>query len=261
MLQLPPLAGTSALSLRHARGGRGLFGPADARLAREVMALLEAAHARRNAYEQGVMTERLRIARDLHDDVGARLLSALHLAEDASRPALHAALDDIRAIVSGLGGERKPFGRVIADLRHETARRLEALGVALDWPSPGDAEAGVTLSYRAYKNLSSAMREVMSNVMRHAEAGLVTVRIACAQGRISATIRDDGKGCHARKDGSRQGNGIRNLVARMQALGGECDMTLRPDGAEARFWFPLEAAPDAPEPGVPDTLQPAIVPS
>lgn len=260
VLELPPLAGTTALSLRHARGGRGLFGPADARLAREALALLEAAQARRSAYEQGVMSERLRIARDLHDDVGARLLSALHLAEDASRPALHAALDDIRAIVSGLGGERKPFGRVIADLRHETARRLEALGVTLDWPSPGDAEAEITLSYRAYKNLSSAMREVMSNVMRHAEAGYVTVRITCVEGNIRAIIRDDGRGCHARKDSGRQGNGIRNLTARMQALGGEFAMTFRPDGAEARFWFPLEATSDAPEQGVPGEAHPAIVP-
>ncbi|OJT95251.1 MAG: hypothetical protein BGN82_10875 [Alphaproteobacteria bacterium 65-7] len=259
VLELPPLAGTTALSLRHARGGRGLFSPADARLAREVMALLEAAHARRSAYEQGVMSERLRIARDLHDDVGARLLSALHLAEDASRPALHAALDDIRAIVSGLGGEHKPFGRVIADLRHETARRLEALGIALDWPSPGDDEAEVTLSYRAYKNLASAVREVMSNVMHHAQASRVTVRIACAQGRICAAIRDDGQGCQARTNGGRQGNGIRNLTARMQTLGGEFAMTFRPGSAEAHFWFPLEAAADAPEQGVIENPQPVIV--
>jgi signal transduction histidine kinase len=249
-LALPAMAAVPALRLRHARGGRGLFAPADARLAREIMALLESAHRRRDAYEQGVLSERIRIARDLHDDVGARLLSALHMAEDGVRPVLHAALDDIRAIVAGLGGERRPFGRVIADLRHETARRLEALGIALDWPAPGEGEAEIALSYAAYKNLSSAVREVMSNVVRHAGASGVTVRIACEEGRIAAMIQDDGKGSGAARDGRRQGNGIRNLTARMQALGGDFVLSLTPDGAAIRFWFALDAAADTPEQGV-----------
>ncbi len=258
-LDLPAVAGAGPMRLRHARGGRGLFGPADLQLAAEIMTLLETAHQRRGAYEQGVQNERLRIARDLHDDVGARLLSALHMAENGVRPLLHAALDDIRAIVSGLGGERKPFGRVIADLRHETARRLEALGIVLDWPSPGEAEADIPLSYGAYKNLSSAVRELMSNVMRHAQASRVTVRITCEPARIAATIRDDGKGHAAGRNGARRGNGLVNLRTRMASLGGSFTIDFAERGTEARFWFPLQATPNAPEQGVQDGTQPAMV--
>jgi len=259
VLELPAVAGSPPLALRHPRGGSGLFTEADARLAGEIVALLETVHRQRDAYERGVLSERLRIARDLHDDVGARLLSALHMAEDGTRPVLHAALDDIRTIVAGLGGERKPFGRVIADLRHETARRLEALGIALDWPSPHEAEADIPLSYSAYKNLSSAVRELMSNVMRHAGAARVSVRIACEPGRITAVIRDDGKGCQPAADGARRGNGLGNLTARMELLGGGFHFTSAPGGTEARFWFPLTPA-DTPEPGMPGNPQAVIVP-
>ncbi|BAV65584.1 sensor histidine kinase [Sphingobium cloacae] len=248
-LRLPAVAGASALRLRFMHGGGRLFGEKERKLAQDIIALLQTIDARRQLYDQAVIHERLRIARDLHDDVGARLLSALHGADEGTRPALHAALDDIRLIVSGLGGEQRDFGSLMAELRHEVARRLEILDIALDWPLPDPREAEAVLDYRACRALSSMVRELTSNILRHADARSVTIRISCRDGVVEGTIADDGVGLPERR-GERQGNGLRNLAARAQALCGGFVIGPGRPGTIARFDFPYAPMPTIPEQGV-----------
>src|SRR5690606_24657655 len=80
-LRLPAIADGPPLKLLYPFAGRGLFGPSHLAIAREMLALVAQAEVSRAAYERGVREERGRIARDLHDDVGARLLSGLHAAD------------------------------------------------------------------------------------------------------------------------------------------------------------------------------------
>ncbi|HTN60974.1 MAG TPA: ATP-binding protein, partial [Devosia sp.] len=196
-LLLPAIAGASALRLTFPFAGRGLFAPEHLQLANQLVTLTEHAEAGRAAYTRGVGEERRRMARDLHDDVSARLLSGLHVADAATRPMLQAALSDIRAIVSGLAGDEANLDRVLAETRHETARRLEAVGIALDWPvsdSPGET---VLLDYRLHKALTSAVREIVSNVIRHAGASHLTVALELTADRLVLQFSDDGSGLPA----------------------------------------------------------------
>ena len=73
-LAVPATAASPALTLRFARGGRSLFGAEDLATVRQAVRLMAQAEASRLAYERGASEERRRIAQDLHDDVGARLL-------------------------------------------------------------------------------------------------------------------------------------------------------------------------------------------
>ena len=235
-LVLPATAEARGLSLRYPWQGRGLFGPVHLRLARQIVALLGHAAASRDAYGRGVAAERASIARDLHDDVGARLLSGMHkpgLPE--TRETLREAIADIRTIVAGLSGDRLPFDQLAADLRHETARRLEAAGIALDWPLPEPGDA--VLDYDVARHLVSALREVVSNAIRHARARQFSVMLACRDGRVEARFRDDGIGLDPR--GATAGNGLRNLQARTAQVGGSLSFMQASPGCAIVLAIPL----------------------
>ena len=225
-LGVPATAAGPALVLRFARGGRSLFGVEDLAAARQAVGLLAQAEASRVAYERGASEERRRIAQDLHDDVGARLLSGLHKSDlTETRGALREAIAEIRLVVGGLAGERRPLEDVFADLRHEAFDRLAAAGVALDWPleahTPG---APVDIDYSVQKALRSALREMVSNTIRHAQATTMSIRIARDGDRLTLVASDDGVGMAGSRpsvqDGIGLGLGLAGLAKRLEALGG-----------------------------------------
>jgi signal transduction histidine kinase len=140
-LGLPAAAGSTALDLRFPFRGRGLFGTAQAQLADQLVSLLAQIEQGRDAYARGVIEERLRIARDLHDDVGARLLSGLHRHDlSQTREAMRGAIGDLRSIVSGLSGRDLPLEAVLAVLQ---ARRGGGFGERFGFGATpnGSAEA------------------------------------------------------------------------------------------------------------------------
>lgn len=248
-LILPPTSDCPALKLRYPWAGRALFSPAHLALARQAFTLLGRLEAGRDAFVQGALAERRRIARDLHDDVGARLLTGLHEASPETRPLLRAALADVRAIVGGLTGERRPLPRVLADLRYETKRRLEGAGVALDWPVADEEDAAeVLLDYDQYKNLSSAFREVVSNLIRHAAADRATVTVS-QDGPLVIEIADDGVGLPAPAEQARIGHGLRNIAERIEAIGGALAFPPCDNGTRVRMTVPLAAPPVLGMPG------------
>lgn len=224
-LGIPSTAASPAMVLRFARGGRTLFGADDLAAARQAVGLLAQAEASRVAYERGAAEERRRIAQDLHDDVGARLLSGLHRSDlTETRSALRDAIAEIRLVVSGLAGERRPLADVLADLRHEAFDRLGAAGVALDWPLDAETDAAVEIDYAVQKALRSALREMVSNTIRHAQASTMRIRIAREGDRLTLVASDDGVGMAADRprdtDGIGLGLGLRGLAKRLEALGG-----------------------------------------
>jgi len=243
-LGLPAAAGTTALTLRFPFRGRGLFGVAQAQLADQLIGLLSQIEEGRDAYARGVVEERLRIARDLHDDVGARLLSGLHRQDlSQTREAMRGAIGDLRSIVSGLSGHDLPLEAVLADLRHETSERLEAAGLSLDWPPVELSDPGRTAPYRVYKNLTSAVREVVSNAIRHAGATTVAVTVHEDGGRLELTLSDDGVGL-PREPGGRR-SGLANLERRLGEIGGAVEIPETTRGTVIRLSAPIDASASA----------------
>jgi signal transduction histidine kinase len=236
-LVLPATADAPAYRLRYPWRGRGLFGPVHLKLARELTRLMRHADASRDAFERGAAGERGRIARDLHDDVGARLLSGLHKSDVAeTREVVREAIADMRTIVSGLTGAALPLSEVVAQLRHETARRLEAAGIELDWPISLDEADETPLSYPVYRNWSAIHREVVSNVIRHSGARALRVDLAREGDHLTIVLADDGKGLA--KD-RKPGNGLANIARRAAELGGTVTYPLVDAGCSLRLSIPL----------------------
>lgn len=232
-LLLPSVASTPALRVAHPWRGRALFGPRHARLADSLVSTLRQAEESRGAYDRGAREERARIARDLHDDVGARLLTGLEAQElERAQDAMRHAMSDMRSIVSALTGEAIPLADLLGDLRHEAHERLSAARIALDWPvEPLDAK----VAHKVGRHLVSMLRELISNVIRHAGAARVTVDIALDAGSLTAILRDDGAGIAEAREG---GYGLDNLRRRAAEAGGELRIGRGP-GAGIEIRLPI----------------------
>jgi len=68
----------------------------------------------------------------------------------------------MRIIMNGLAGKSLPLSEIIADLRHETVFRLEAVKINTKWPVQEDFDE-IILNYHTYRNYLSIIRELISN--------------------------------------------------------------------------------------------------
>ncbi|MGB3271593.1 MAG: ATP-binding protein [Xanthobacteraceae bacterium] len=240
-VRLPAAADTPALLLRYPWRGQKLFSSLHRDLAQELVRLMHYVEESRDAYERGGIEERRRIARDLHDDVGARLLSGLYKTDvtDTHR-ILREALADIRTIVSGLSSDQLPLAQIVAMLRHETGERLAAAGIDLRWPLAGADESTVPLDYRIYRGMVSAHREVVSNIIRHARANRVDIVLAQSENALTIRVTDDGIGIDPLQ-APKAGSGLRGMIRRLGDLGGSFVLVPAEVGCTAEIRIPLTA--------------------
>lgn len=217
----PASASFPALILRDRDRGRALFAPHDAAMVDHLAALANYLDESRAAYDRGVETERARIARDIHDNIGAQLLSALHVGESGRKDELiRDAIGEIRAVVRNAAGAHESFEDVVADLRAETAERIEAQALEMDWRVEGAASGPPRpLAMLAMRAL---VREAISNVLRHAQARRAEILIAADGASLRLRVADDGVGLG--EGGAHQGRGLANMKHRVASLGGRLDI-------------------------------------
>lgn len=165
--------------------------------------------------------ERERITRDLHDVVGRTLtlvaLKAELAAKLVSRDAV-AAKAEMRTVAEiardGLTEVRAALaGQAGGTLAHEVNASIEALDAAgISASLAGDS---TTIPADAGAVLAMTLREAVTNVIRHAEAGACTIELALAAGVARLTVADDG---HGRR--FREGLGLTGMRQRLAAAGG-----------------------------------------
>lgn len=221
VLQVPAVADAPAFSLRYKREGRALFSPRDLALAEQMVALVRHAEESRGAYDRGVVEERARIARDIHDNIGAQLLRALHSREAGRKDAMiRETLTDIRDVINNAEGFEAPLEDVLADLRAETADRLDPHGMTLVWSVT--VLPGARLDRKKIHALRAMIREAVSNTIKHSGAKRLQVEIALRGDWLTLTVTDDG--CGLPVVAAPFGNGLANMTLRVESLGGEISL-------------------------------------
>lgn len=252
-MDVPGIEGTADLRMHWAHRGRRLFSPRDVQRVAAVLAMAAQFVERRRAYEAGAEQERLRINRDMHDNIGAQLLGALHSQDGGRKDALiRQTLTDLREIVSNPGGDPVALKALLGDLRAEIAEHLDSAGIALDWEETALPDRPVTPL--VVNSVRAILREGVSNILHHSGARHAAVRIAMAPGaeRLVLTITDDGRGLVPPSPGPvplrTKGSGLRNLRARTEARGGAFLIRTRPGGVgtEVRADLPLTSDRDLP---------------
>lgn len=186
---------------------------------RELAASFEARRALERA--QAATGERERIYRNLHDDVGAKLLGLVISAQRACLPReadlARSALQDLRDVVSRSAQSVTPLRDLLADLRDETEQRVKAAGLVLGWIFPV-YETDMPVSADAALNLSRILREAVTNVLRHAGASRMDVVTRLNQNRFLLEVIDNGAGCPVAD--VKPHRGMTGMQARAKALGG-----------------------------------------
>lgn len=184
--------------------------------------------------------ERKRIAGDLHDDLGAKLLTIVHTSTDERIAALaREALEEMRLSVRGLAGKPVRLGDALADWRAETVGRLAQADIEVDWSSE-EPEAHITLPARSYVQTTRILRESVSNMIKHSGASLCRVRCR-VDADLLIVIHDNGRGIQQAVDGRLDsGHGMSSMKNRARQMRGQCLVESGPGlGTVIRLTIPV----------------------
>ena len=228
--------------------GRALQSAEEGRLAlearvREASAEMEKTYAHRaeQRVEQVTQQERKRIAADLHDDLGAKLLTIVHTSESERISTLaREALEEMRLSVRGLTGKPVKLIDALGDWRAEVVGRLSQTGVEGEWHAPSD-ELPQTLSARAYVQTTRILREAVNNIIKHSGASRCSIHCLIDSSDFQLAIQDNGKGIPLELDGRLdRGHGMASMKHRAKQLHGQCLVESGPGyGTVIRLTIPL----------------------
>lgn len=220
VLHVPRCGDISAQNLTYAGHGARLFSSRDAQFTTALCHLMEGMMSGRNRYELGVAQERLRIGRDLHDNIGARLLKLIHqLRGSPTAEVARDAMKDLRTAIGALDAHPVPLPDALADWHAEAEGRCESAQCQLVWRQADDIPA-FKLAPRAKASLESVVRELITNALKHAAPDCIEIhtQIDPSSNRLSLSVANNGAVAdpHSWKDGY----GLRNMRGRMEELGG-----------------------------------------
>jgi signal transduction histidine kinase len=210
--------------------------------------------------------ERIRVARELHDELG-QSLTGLSLRAQALERYLppgdeqgSAILEQIRSLITGT---TEQMYDIIMALRPSI---LDDLGLVSALRAYAERTlAGSDLAFeiddRCFHNrlppavetaLFRAFQEGITNVLRHAGATQIRVTLACADGFFEGELADDGRGFEpalvAANGHDARGLGLLGMQERITQCGGEMEIVSAPgQGTRIRFLLPLEEVVSAPE--------------
>lgn len=193
--------------------------------------------------EQVIERERKRIAADLHDDLGAKLLTIVHTSEsDRISSLAREALEEMRLSVRGLTGRAVNLADALGDWRVEVVSRLSQAGIECDWQVPEDGLALQRLSARAYVQVTRILREAVSNVIRHSGASRCSVHCDADGQDVHLVVQDNGRGIAAEVEGRLdRGHGLAGMKHRAKQLGGQCLVESGPGwGTVIRLTLPMD---------------------
>jgi signal transduction histidine kinase len=198
--------------------------------------------------------ERARIARDMHDGLGASLVKISLLGEIAEGE-----MDDANTLRANIGKMVRTARESVRDMdeivwavnpKNDSIENLatylcqfarehfEVAGIQLHLDVPTELPVGLLSAETRYQ-LFLAAKEVMTNIVKHAHATEASLTLRADASRLSVIIRDNGCGLPVEPP-NRQGHGRKNLQERLAALGGAAECSSKPGkGTEFVLSLPL----------------------
>ncbi len=204
---------------------------------------IPSANSPRSSSKHAIERDRARIAKDIHDDIGAGLTQITLLSELARREPQQsgthldrisgAARELTRAmdeIVWAVDPQHDTFSGLMdyASAFAEDFLRMAGIRCRMDLPTTlPDVRVDAELRY----NLFLALKETLNNIVKHAHATEVWLRVRVQPNTFTLIVEDNGQGLAPGANGSAasakgerisSGSGLVNLEKRLSAVGGRC---------------------------------------
>ena len=178
--------------------------------------------------------ERARIARDIHDDLGASLTEMTLLAGLASRKestpeqvgehvqqlstTVRQVTDSLDEIVWAVNPRNDTLPHMVNYLGKFALNFVRTAGIRCSVDLP-DQPPPLTLSAEVRHNLFLVAKEALNNSVRHANATEITFTMALVDGSLKIIVDDNGRGLAGAANGD-DADGLRNMRERMKNIGG-----------------------------------------
>jgi signal transduction histidine kinase len=254
-MAIPQFAGEEALgvlSISRPAGGAA-FTEADVDMAftfaAEASIALEVVRAREDRQRLDTAQDRARIARDLHDHVIQRLFGAglaLQAVSAAAGPdisadieaqidAIDAATKDIRTIIFALSSDERRGEKRLRDRLLDVVSEVAGTWTAqprISFAGPLDSLVSSDLA----DDLVAVLRELLTNVVKHARAQSVEIAVSIADHSVRLVVADDGRGI----PDSAPRSGLANLAERAGLRNGRCLVTSGAgEPTRIEWWVPV----------------------
>lgn len=213
-------------------------------------------------WQRAMDLERQRIARDIHDDLGSGLTEIILLSdtlreESSGQPATRKLAEEIgvcarrltRAmdeVVWAINPRHDSLESLLTYLNRFAQDHLNRAGIRCRWDVPLEVPA-LPLSAETRHHLYLACKEALHNVVKHAGASEVWVRLQMNGACFDLSIEDNGRGFDP--DSAAKGNGLRHMEQRLSEIGGTCRIESQP-GRGTRVVFRV-AGSSRPRAGTP----------
>jgi signal transduction histidine kinase len=221
------------------------------------------------AQQQAMERERMRIAQDMHDEIGSKLTKISFMSERAKgelqgqEPVARKLnsiantsrdlLQSLDEIVWAVNPHNDTLEHLAAYLGHYATEYLQNTAVECELHIPQGLPHH-PLSAEARHNLFLAFEEALNNALKHGRAARIRVAMRAAPGQFEINVEDNGCGfdveaiTSAKREpaaqlGKRIGNGMKNLQLRLADVGGKCRIRSQPgQGTTVTLTVPLAAA-------------------
>lgn len=207
--------------------------------------------------QQTLENERKRIARDLHDELGASLAEISLLASLAQSSTNSArelqriescalrSVESLEEIVWSVDPRADSVRNFVDHASEFATRFLSSTSLRMELLTPPSVMAG-TLQATARYNLYLTLKEALHNIVKHARAHSVRISFDLKPQELTLTVSDDGCGlprtdAPPRTDVS-QNHGLRNMRSRLEQVDGTMEVESTPGhGTTLRFRVPVLA--------------------
>jgi signal transduction histidine kinase/ligand-binding sensor domain-containing protein len=203
--------------------------------------------------QQSLERERMRIARDMHDEMGSKLTKISFLSEHAQVDAradgplaekigsiaqtsrdLLKTMDEIVWVVNPHNDTLENLANYLS---HYAVEYFQNTSIECELSLPRETP-DFALSSEMRHNLFLTFEEALNNVLKHSAATVVKVEMTITGLEFELKITDNGRGfempplpvARVQNSGARGGNGLKNMRQRLAALGGACAVVSRPGG-------------------------------